>query len=88
MLDEKKRRWFRFSLRTLLVVVALVGIWLAIFLQARRRAVNHAALANNYAVVAAAAKSNIPMNNFKIDNLPSTGNKRLQPQYTALFWHH
>src|SRR4051812_45101623 len=32
-----KRRWLRFTLRTLLVAVTLVGIWLAVTVNAARR---------------------------------------------------
>ncbi|MGD9721186.1 MAG: hypothetical protein AB7O59_03915 [Pirellulales bacterium] len=57
-------------------------------MHARQRATLHAALANNYGYVAAAAQHNQPVNNFVIDQAPSARNRATQARYEALYWHH
>jgi hypothetical protein len=86
MTPVPKRRWFRYSLRTLFVVT-VAAICMHVWLQWQRSAV-HAALAHNYGAIAFAAKNNTAFGNFDFDNLPSARNKTFQDRYTALYWYH
>jgi hypothetical protein len=87
MTPAPKRRWFRWSLRTMFVVVTVAAIVTNGLLQ-RQRSVIHAALAHNYAAIAACAQNNQAMPNFPFDSFPSARNKVAQAQYTALYRHH
>jgi hypothetical protein len=83
-----KRRWFRFSLRGLLLAVAIVAVIVTrVGLRWQRSAI-HAALAHNYAVIAACAQNNQALPNFPFDSFPSAQNKMAQTQYTALYQYH
>ena len=90
-MSEGPRKRFRFKLRSLLVVVALVAMSLGLlrhFYLSWAGELVHAQMAAAYSQAAFRAHGNIAWSNFQVDGFPSERNRKLETRYSALSLYH